>query len=172
MTSNSWELCIPHYAEIKGHRRTYVGSMPGKLLQALKRVKASNHVILIDGTSAVFLKVISCQQLQRPHQRWTKLAPQPSTAILHQPCSKSLTHPRTASSWTTTSTSPTTYPRHSASVSSPIFATTLFFLPFSKGALHLHSQCPAHHTQASAGPHGSNSAARLRGRGTKSYSVS
>jgi len=35
-------------SEIKGHRRTYVGAMPGKLLQALKRVQASNPVILID----------------------------------------------------------------------------------------------------------------------------
>lgn len=35
-------------AEIKGHRRTYVGAMPGKLLQALKRVRSCNPVILID----------------------------------------------------------------------------------------------------------------------------
>jgi Lon-like ATP-dependent protease len=35
-------------SEIKGHRRTYVGSMPGKLVQSLKRVEASNPVILID----------------------------------------------------------------------------------------------------------------------------
>lgn len=35
-------------AEIKGHRRTYVGAMPGKLLQAMKRVQSSNPVILID----------------------------------------------------------------------------------------------------------------------------
>jgi Lon-like ATP-dependent protease len=35
-------------SEIKGHRRTYVGSMPGKLVQSLKRVNASNPVILID----------------------------------------------------------------------------------------------------------------------------
>ncbi|KAF2070115.1 hypothetical protein CYY_008567 [Polysphondylium violaceum] len=34
--------------EIKGHRRTYVGSMPGKLLQALKMTQTSNPVILID----------------------------------------------------------------------------------------------------------------------------
>ena len=35
-------------SEIKGHRRTYVGSMPGKLVQSLKRVNTSNPVILID----------------------------------------------------------------------------------------------------------------------------
>jgi hypothetical protein len=32
----------------KGHRRTYVGAMPGKLIQALKLLKTSNPVVLID----------------------------------------------------------------------------------------------------------------------------
>ena len=35
-------------AEIKGHRRTYIGAMPGKFLQALKTTKFSNPVIMLD----------------------------------------------------------------------------------------------------------------------------
>lgn len=35
-------------AEIKGHRRTYIGAMPGKLVQALKEVDVANPVIMLD----------------------------------------------------------------------------------------------------------------------------
>ncbi|CAF0744003.1 unnamed protein product [Didymodactylos carnosus] len=35
-------------AEIKGHRRTYVGAMPGKMIQCLKKTKVENPLVLID----------------------------------------------------------------------------------------------------------------------------
>jgi len=35
-------------AEIKGHRRTYIGAMPGKFVQALKEVEVANPVIMLD----------------------------------------------------------------------------------------------------------------------------
>lgn len=35
-------------AEIKGHRRTYIGAMPGKMVQALKDRKVANPVIMLD----------------------------------------------------------------------------------------------------------------------------
>ncbi|MEN8210229.1 MAG: endopeptidase La [Thermodesulfobacteriota bacterium] len=35
-------------AEIKGHRRTYVGALPGKMVQALKDTKVANPVIMLD----------------------------------------------------------------------------------------------------------------------------
>ena len=46
--SFSTVLGLHDVAEVKGHRRTYVGAMPGKLIQCLKQCQTMNPVVMID----------------------------------------------------------------------------------------------------------------------------
>ncbi|CAN3374218.1 hypothetical protein DIURU_004138 [Diutina rugosa] len=59
--------------EVKGHRRTYVGSIPGRIIHALKQAKTSNPLMLIDeidkldlsrsgGAASAFLEILDPEQ--------------------------------------------------------------------------------------------------------------
>jgi ATP-dependent Lon protease len=93
-------------AEIRGHRRTYVGSLPGLLLQAMRRVQVNDPVLMIDeidkmtrgpsgDPTAAMLEVLDPTQNARLHRSLSQPAVRSLVGAVHLHGEQPVRHPAT-----------------------------------------------------------------------------
>lgn len=90
-------------AEIKGHRRTYVGAMPGKLIQCLKKTKTENPLVLIDEVDKIGRLVVKFKDMLSNNKIYKLVFFTEAIKVIQvQHCSKCLILNKMSISWITT----------------------------------------------------------------------